>query len=505
MINKKIRSIDTQFTLAKMWHVRGKFERAIAGYQQIIKMRPDYIAAHLELGELLTKQGRIEEAISIYKNASSLNPNEIIFNKLIQQLQNKQKGNSITEIPISLQNSDEVGHKRILLYSDCTDTNGVAQCNHLLLCELKSIGYRVIYALPKASNSFIDEQNKSGISHLWIENCDIYNKNGNAGAFINYSEVENLFASINPDLIIFSNGSPLSNMAARQTAAKSNIPFIDIIHCVTIDWAKQFASHMDKLSDIFEKASNIISVSEENLNSLRQHFGLSKEKGQVIYNGRPSEFFKSPDPEVRQKIRQGLNIPTEAVVAFTSGRMEIVKGYQYQVESIKVLQQSEVWQNLYFVWAGTGTIENNLRATVERLEATSHVRFLGQQDDIPALLDAADIFILPSHFEGMPLSVMEAMAKGLPVIATSVSGTPEELGDTGKLLPNPEIDRQTTITQLANTIETWTKDKNLRQKTGTACKRRAEKMFRVKSMLGKYMGVIETTVLTASPGKVTNV
>ena len=493
MIKDKIKSVDTYFTLAKMWQVRGKMERAIAGYQEVIKIRPDFIAAHLELGDLFTKQGRIEEAITVYRRAAELNPDEKIFSGIISHLREESEKKSMPDnmFHLSIQNKTSE-NKHILLYTDCPDKYGVGQCNHLLLCELKSLGFLVTCAQSKASHSLIAECNGLEISHIWIESDDIYSGNKIPHAFTNFAEAENIFTSVNPDLIIFSNGSPISSLVAKQTAARQNIPFIEIIHCVTKEWAKQFASHIHKLPDIYKQASRVISVSQDNLDLLRKYFGLANNKGEVIYNGRPDYFFKPKDPDVRKRVREELRIPSEAIVAFTSGRMEIVKGYQFQVEAIKSLQNSEIWPNLYFVWAGTGTIENNLRAAVERLGVASHVRFLGQSDDIPSLLDAVDMFVLTSQFEGMPLSVMEAMAKELPVIATSVSGIPEELGNTGKLLTDPEFNRQLTIIELVNTIENWVRDKNLRNQIGKACKERAEKMFRVKPMLKRYAEVIET-------------
>lgn len=498
-MKKDKNSVDTQFTLAKMWHLRGKFERAIAGYLKVINLRPDYIAAHLELGGLLRQQERIEEAITVYRRASELNPDETVFSNIIQRLLNEQAEDTsaehVTSVPFQNQNT---GRNHILLYTDCPDANGVGQCSHILLCELKSIGFKITCAQPKASHYLIDERNQLGIPHVWIEHDDIYNKTKTARAFTNFDEAEKLFTITKPDFVIFASGCPLSSLAAKQIAGRLNIPYLEIIHCVTDEWAEQFASHLHKLQQVYEKASSVIAVSHNNLNLLQKHFGLPEDKGQVIYNGRPHDFFKLLDPLIRQYIRQQLHIPMEAVVAFTSGRMEIVKGYQYLVEAIKNLQRSEAWQNLYFVWAGTGTIENNLRAVIERLDATNKVRFLGQRNDIPALLDAADMFILPSHFEGMPLSIMEAMAKGLPIIATSVSGIPEELGDTGKLLPNPEINRQATISELAKTIENWALDEKLRHSIGDLCKQRAEKMFRAKPMLKKYISLIETVIQPTS-------
>jgi len=93
--------------------------------------------------------------------------------------------------------------------------------------------------------------------------------------------------------------------------------------------------------------------------------------------------------------------------------------------------------------------------------------------------------------------VMEAMAKGLPVIATAVSGIPEELGDTGKLIADPKIDPQQTARELAETVEMWAQNPELRRLAGQACKLRAEELFKEERMLLEYSEVI-TQVLSAS-------
>ncbi len=104
----------------------------------------------------------------------------------------------------------------------------------------------------------------------------------------------------------------------------------------------------------------------------------------------------------------------------------------------------------------------------------------------------------------MPLAVMEAMAKGLPVIASAVSGIPEQLGDTGKLLTSPTINPRATVGELVRTIESWTENVELPQEIGQACKKRAEKMFRGEKMVKEYMEEVEQALLPAgdyvSPG-----
>jgi glycosyltransferase involved in cell wall biosynthesis len=193
-------------------------------------------------------------------------------------------------------------------------------------------------------------------------------------------------------------------------------------------------------------------------------------------------------------LRQQLGIPSEAVVGFTSARMDFVKGYQHQIDAMKALRGSDIWPRLYFVWAGTGGFESRIRAMALEADVDDHIKFLGERADVAELLNVADMFILPSYFEGMPLSVMEAMAKGLPVMASAVSGVPEELGVTGKLLPNPELDSDDTLKQMVATIWSWTTDRQLRKEIGRQCKQRAENEFRMERMLTEYLRLVDRTL-----------
>ncbi len=109
--------------------------------------------------------------------------------------------------------------------------------------------------------------------------------------------------------------------------------------------------------------------------------------------------------------------------------------------------------------------------------------------------DAADIFVLTSHLEGMPLSIMEAMAKGLPVVASAVSGIPEELGDTGCLLPDPSVSPGKTVDALAHTLSRWSSDPELRARVGAAAHARADHMFREARMIKRSLELVESVFL----------
>ncbi|WP_225896504.1 glycosyltransferase [Amazonocrinis nigriterrae] len=388
-------------------------------------------------------------------------------------------------------------NKHILLSTEDPGVGGVAQYNHSLLCGLIKLGYQVTCLQPHAfDDGSITQQKNLGIDHLWLNQDTLQN-------------LPRILTTDNkPDLIICSNSNPFSNLAIKQIAVHLGIPYIVIEGLVEPHLADRFAAYLDQLSHQYNQAKSVIAVSLDNLNLLNKLFKLPKYLGQVIYYGRPPKYFTDCDLSLRASLRQSLSIPSDAVVCFTAARIETRKGYQYQMEAIKHLMNSLIWTKVYFVWAGAGIfepqLETNLKDVVEQLGINNKVIFLGQRSDISDWLNVADIFVFPSLLEGMPLCVMEAMAKGLPVIASAVSGIPEELGNTGKLLTDPKIDPEATVRELVKTIEDWVMNPELRQSIGQACKQRAEQIFREEQMMQKTLKVIERALLPdgdyVSPG-----
>jgi predicted O-linked N-acetylglucosamine transferase (SPINDLY family)/glycogen synthase/predicted O-methyltransferase YrrM len=375
---------------------------------------------------------------------------------------------------------------------------GVAQYNHSLVCNLALLGYRVTCLNPQPiDQQLIAHQQQLNIQHLWLDKETI-------------EQLPNTLTnpSTRPDLIVCSNSNPFSNFDLKQIAIQIGIPYIVVEGLVEPHLAQYFNQYLDELSYHYIQSSAVIAVSYDNLNLLHEVFRLPQYKGQVIYYGRPAQYFTPPDLSVRKRLRQELGIPSDAVICFTAARIETRKGYQYQLKAISQLMHSPVWSQLYFVWAGAAffdvQLESHLKAELRALGATEKIKFLGHISDVSGWLDVADIFVFPSQLEGMPLCVMEAMAKGLPVIATSVSGIPEELGDTGKLLPDPKFDPQATIEELVTTIQDWVINPEIRQLIGRACQQRAEEMFREERMIEETVKVIEKALLPTgdyvSPG-----
>jgi glycosyltransferase involved in cell wall biosynthesis len=404
----------------------------------------------------------------------------------------------VRESLVLSQTNDKTTKNSILLYTDDSGVGGVRQCNHAIICHLAELGYPTVHVHNIEENPLIERERNLGVAQIdlgYHAAIDL------TRTLKDFQGAKQIFAQHKPNLIIFSDGWPFSNLAAKQAAIELNIPYIIVLgfieaSCIHFAY-EDGVVYSDVVDYQYSQAKEVIAVSQENLQLLRQLFQLPENFGKVIYNGRPSIYFTPKEQLVRDRLRGELDISDDAVVCFTSARMEPIKGYQYQLAAIAQLQPTAIWEKLYFVWAGTGASsgdnsnEAELKAQVDRLGVSDRVIFLGQRWDIPDWLDASDIFILSSQAEGMPLSVMEAMAKGLPVIASAVSGIPEELGDTGKLLSDPKIKPEQTILELVETISNWTIDSKLRLAIGMACRQRATELFPESKMLIAYQKTIE--------------
>jgi glycosyltransferase involved in cell wall biosynthesis len=144
--------------------------------------------------------------------------------------------------------------------------------------------------------------------------------------------------------------------------------------------------------------------------------------------------------------------------------------------------------NARLILVGDGVLRGELETQVTSLGLAGRVRFLGLRSDIPELLGASDVFVLSSDFEGNPLSVLEAMAAGLPIVSTAVGGVPSllENGTSGLLVQHGDA------AGLSSAMESLLADRKLRQAMGAAAARRGRESFDVANMVHAYEEVYES-------------
>jgi glycosyltransferase involved in cell wall biosynthesis/predicted O-methyltransferase YrrM/tetratricopeptide (TPR) repeat protein len=389
----------------------------------------------------------------------------------------------------------------ILLYTEDSGVGGVAQYNHSVLCALAGRGFRVSCAQARADTPLVRQQAEIGVRHAWLDFDPLADT---PRTLHNEADAEQVYRATKPDLIVFSNGWPVSSLAAKRVATRRGLPYVVIEGMVDAWIAERFAAHLEEVAQHYAQARAVLAVSEQNLQLLHHCFRLPAGKGRVIYSGRPELYFRPPDPETRRRLRAEAGIPDDGVACLTAARLEPIKGYQYLVEALKQLRALPVWSRLYFLWAGGGHSHDQLADALDRLGVADRVKLLGQRWDLPEWFDAADVFLLSSEMEGMPLAVMEAMAKGLPVAASAVGGVPEQLGPTGKLLPPPLPDPRALIAGLVETVAAWAADPGRRRAVGQAGRERAAARFREGRMTAEILAVVERALLPpgdyAAPG-----
>lgn len=221
---------------------------------------------------------------------------------------------------------------------------------------------------------------------------------------------------------------------------------------------------------------------------------IPEKKIVVIPNGVDCERFRPPTPEEKAALRSWLGLPAGATVTVSVANLLPVKGHTYLLKAIASLP-SEIKEKLALLLVGYGPLQESLKKEAALLSLHSVVRFLGRQEseNVAKILRAADIFVLASLWEGLPNAVLEAMATGLPVVATATGGVPELIRHEkeGLLVPPKDPDA------LAAAIRRLVEDAGLRQTLGGNARARALSNFSLEEMTAQT----EKTYLSLFGGK----
>jgi glycosyltransferase involved in cell wall biosynthesis len=203
----------------------------------------------------------------------------------------------------------------------------------------------------------------------------------------------------------------------------------------------------------------------------QQQVGVPRSKIEVIYNA--VRFGRRPQATDGETARFALKLPPEALVLGTLGRLTEQKGQRVLLQAVAKLAGDV--PSLVLFLAGTGPLRDELEAETSRLGIADRVRFLGLRRDRATLYAAMDIFVLPSHWEGLSLALVEAMGAGRAVVATRVGGNPEVVRDgrSGLLAPPADVDA------LAEALGTLAKDHALRASLGDAAFDEARSRFAI--------------------------
>ena len=224
-----------------------------------------------------------------------------------------------------------------------------------------------------------------------------------------------------------------------------------------------------------------VAIAEEVRNSIQKLYGYPNPP--LIPNGIPTDEY-APDPNKRAQWRQAHGIETHATILTHVGRFAPPKNHALLIEAFARVRTSAP---LYLLLVGGGELENTVREQVAQLGLESRVRFLGIRSDVADILRASDVFVLSSRWEGNPMSVMEAMAAGLPVVSTAVGGVPELVrdGETGLLVSSEDTGA------LAQAIQALVDNPARRQAMGVAARQHAVASFDIRHTVRGYEQLYE--------------
>jgi glycosyltransferase involved in cell wall biosynthesis len=230
-----------------------------------------------------------------------------------------------------------------------------------------------------------------------------------------------------------------ADILGTLAAYRRRIPSLSTLHTLEApegasreSWRRRLAATV-----LRRLAARVIAVSDDARRHAVARLGLPPGLVKTIHNGIETERF-TPEPAWRNRIRGELGIDAEAPVVATVAVLREPKGIQDALRGLpRVLERVP---NAHYLVVGDGPYREELEHLAAVLGLGGAVTFAGHRNDIAHVLAAADLFLLPSHTEALPTVVAEAMAAGLPVVATTVGGIPEMVDpDAGILIPPGRI------------------------------------------------------------------
>lgn len=202
----------------------------------------------------------------------------------------------------------------------------------------------------------------------------------------------------------------------------------------------------------------------------------------AVGNGRDPAIFH-PDTATRNRIRAELGVTDQQVVALAVSRLVRPKGYPELADAMRAARNVQLWVAGERLDSDRG---DDMAALLAASGLGGRLRMLGYRDDVPALLAAADIFVLPSYTEALPMTVIEAMLTGLPVIASDIPGPREQVvdGETGLLVPPRDSG------PLAEALRRLACDPDLRERMGAAGRARALDLYDESKVLARTLDLL---------------
>lgn len=261
---------------------------------------------------------------------------------------------------------------------------------------------------------------------------------------------------------------------AGFAAHRLGLPYVVTMHGDT--WSVSALRRRMALRWIFKRAEAVAAVSGATHAHLTEALGL---KPQAILSIRNGIHFT---PGERAPVRRELGLADSDVLIVAVGNLVPRKGHIVLMRALASLQGAAAQVPWHLAIAGSGTEEAMLLAFAKEKGLQDRIHILGHRQDIPNLLAAADIYTMPSLWEGLPVALLEAMFARKPVIASGVSGIPEAIVDRRDGLLTPPGD----VAAISAALSIMLPDPAVRERFAAAAFARATAEFGVDKMTDTY-------------------
>lgn len=327
-----------------------------------------------------------------------------------------------------------------------------------LVYELRSLGHEVVVISLYNQRTHIAERlENAGVDIRYLD------KKGGID-FSMFGKLKKIFKEEKPDVI---HTHLYVTKYVFPIAKKLKIRVIHTIHNMANKEASKLSRRYNKLF-YKNKTAIPVALSEEIQNTIVNEYGFEKSFIPVILNGINLN---------KCQVKKDYSVNDEFKILHV-GRFQYQKNHKGLIEAFSIFNKKYPNTKLYLI--GDGDLRHETENLVEELGLKSAVKFLGLQSDVHKYISTMDIFTLPSNYEGVPMTLIEAMGSAMPIVATMVGGIPDMLNESSAILvPVDSL-------AIANAFEKYYLNDSLRKEHGAEALSRS-RLFSSNTMAKKYL------------------
>jgi glycosyltransferase involved in cell wall biosynthesis len=243
--------------------------------------------------------------------------------------------------------------------------------------------------------------------------------------WLRFQRTHALLRALRPDVVLINLPWADHCLGSLLACGQLQIPTAAMFHLIPPELIPLSRLRLRAYTWVRSRQQQWLTNSKSNCNLLAALFQMPASDLRYIYNGisLPPPGDPATRMALRQAVRQELGISASSTLLLTASRLVPQKGYIDLIDAIPRLL--EEYSDIRFVWAGEGDQRQELHDRLQEAAIADKVLLLGHRSDLPRLLQAADLFVFPTRFEGHPFALLEAMAYGLPIVTSNASSIPE--------------------------------------------------------------------------------